>query len=179
MRNSASPPSAPAEASTALNHEAADAIVVLGCQLVSGGRPSERLRRRVSLGVGLYRDGAAPLLLMSGGGAGPATEASVMRDLAREAGVPETAVLLETVSRNTFENAAFTARVLLGMGKSRVVLVSDRMHLPRAARLFRHAGLEVADVAGVPASSMRRAFGAVLYEAASHLRGLFRRRAKT
>ena len=130
-------------------------------------------------GVGLYRDGAAPLLLMSGGGAGPATEASVMRDLAREAGVPEMAVLLETESRNTFENAAYTARVLRGMGKTRVVLVSDRMHLPRAARLFRRAGLEVLGVAGVPASSLRRAFGAVLYEAASHLRGLFRRRAKT
>jgi len=179
MRNSASPPSAPAEASAPLNHEAADAIVVLGCQLVSGGRPSERLRRRVSLGVGLYRDGAAPLLLMSGGGAGPATEASVMRDLAREAGVPEMAVLLETESRNTFENAAYTARVLRGMGKTRIILVSDRLHLPRAARLFRRAGLEVLGVAGVPASSMRRAFGAVLYEAASHMRGLFRRRAKT
>ena len=179
MHSNASPRLARAEASAPLNHEAADAIVVLGCQLVSGGRPSERLRRRVSLGVGLYRDGAAPLLLMSGGGAGPATEASVMRDLAREAGVAETAVLLETESRNTFENAAYTARVLRGMGKTRIILVSDRMHLPRAARLFRRAGLQVVGVAGVPASSMRRAFGAVLYEVASHMRGLFRRRAKT
>ncbi len=176
MRNSASPRSAPAEASAALNHEAADAIVVLGCQLVGGGRPSERLRRRVALGVGVYREGAAPLLIMSGGGTGAATEAAVMRDLAREAGVPETAVLLETESRNTFENAAYTARLLHAIGKPRIVLVSDRAHLPRAARLFRRAGLEVIGVAGVPASSMRRAFGAVLYEAASYMRGLFRRR---
>src|SRR5437764_9609832 len=152
MRNSASPRSAPAAASAALNHEAADAIVVLGCQLVGGGRPSERLRRRVALGVGLYREGAAPLIVMSGGGAGASTEAAVMRDLAREAGVPETAVLLATESRNTFENAAYTARVLGGMGKTRIVLVSDRMHLPRGARLFSRAGMEVVDVAGVPAS---------------------------
>jgi len=99
-----------------------------------------------------------------------------MRDLAREAGVPETAVLLEMESRNTFENAAYTARLLHAIGKPRIVLVSDRAHLPRAARLFRRAGLEVIGVAGVPASSMRRAFGAVLYEAASLMRGLFRRR---
>lgn len=176
MRSSASPRSAPAEASAALNHEAADAIVVLGCQLVGGGRPSERLCRRVALGVGVYREGAAPLLVMSGGGAGTATEAAVMRDLARQAGVPETAVLLEMESRNTFENAAYTARLLHAIGKPRIVLVSDRAHLPRAARLFRRAGLEVIGVAGVPASSMRRAFGAVLYEAASYMRGLFRRR---
>ena len=176
MRNSASPRSAPAEASATLNHDAADAIVVLGCQLVGGGRPSERLRRRVALGVGVYREGAAPLLVMSGGGAGAATEAAVMRDLAREAGVPETAVLLEMESRNTFENAAYSARLLHAVGKQRIVLVSDRAHLPRAARLFRHAGLEVIGVAGVPASSICRAFGAVLYEAASYMRGLFRRR---
>src|SRR3954452_11419455 len=145
MRSSGSPPSAPTEAGATPNHAAADAsvgvpwppaeasaplthaaayaIVVLGCQLVSGGRPSERLRRRVALGVGLYREGAAPLLVMSGGGAGAATEAAVMRDLAREAGVPDMAVLLETESRNTFENAAYTARLLHAIGKPRIVLV--------------------------------------------------------
>ena len=179
MRSSASPRSAPADASAPLNHARADAIVVLGCQLFSGGRPSERLRRRVALGVALYREGTAPLILMSGGGAGAITEAAVMRDLAREAGVPNAAVLLETESRNTFENAAYTARLLHGIGKRRIVLVSDRAHLPRASRMFRRAGLDVVGVAGVPASSMRRAFGAVLYEAASHMRGLFRRRART
>ncbi|MBV9587645.1 MAG: YdcF family protein [Alphaproteobacteria bacterium] len=168
-----------AEARTRLSTEGADAIVVLGCQLFPGGRPSERLRRRVALGVELYREGAAPLIVMSGGGAGTVSEATVMRDLARKDGVPETALLLETESRNTFENAGYTARLLRESGKMRIVLVSDRAHLPRAARMFRRAGIDVIDVAGVPASSMRRAFGAVLYEAASHIRGLFRRRVKT
>ncbi len=134
------------------------------------------MRRRVRLGVGLYREGAAPLIVMSGGGTGPVGEAAVMRDLAQEAGVPETALLLDPESSNTFENAANTARLLHEAGKSRVVLVSDRAHLPRAARLFRRAGLDVVGVAGVPASSMRRAMGAVLYETASLIRGLFRRR---
>jgi uncharacterized SAM-binding protein YcdF (DUF218 family) len=148
---------------------------VLGCQLFPDGRPSERMRRRVALGVGLYREGTAPLLVMSGGGAGPVAEAAVMRDLAREAGVPEAALLVDAESRNTFENAANTARLLHAAGKSRVILVSDRLHLPRAARVFRRAGLEIAGVAGVPASSMRRAFKGVLYEIASLIRGLFHR----
>jgi len=151
---------------------------VLGCRLLTGGRPSERLRRRVALGVGLYREGAAPLLLMSGGGAGTVSEAAAMRDLACEAGVPETALRLEAESRNTFENAANTARLLHTAGKSRIVLVSDRAHLPRAVRMFRRAGLEVVGAAGVPASSMRRAIGAALYEMASLMRGLFRRRGR-
>lgn len=177
MRSSVWRRSAPApEPRARLNQEKGDAIVVLGCRLFPGGKPSERLRRRMMLAVGLYRDGAAPLLMLSGGGAGPVAEAAVMRDLAREAGVPETALLLEAESRNTFENAANAARLLQALGKSRIVLVSDRAHLPRAARLFRRAGLDVVAVAGVPASSMRRAVGAVCYEAASLLRGLFRRR---
>jgi uncharacterized SAM-binding protein YcdF (DUF218 family) len=134
------------------------------------------MRRRVTLGVGLYREGAAPLLVMSGGGAGPVAEAPVMRDLAREAGVPEAALLVEAESRNTLENAANTARLLHAAGKSRVILVSDRLHLPRAVRVFRRAGLEIAGVAGVPASSMRRMVKGMLYEAASLARSLFRHR---
>jgi uncharacterized SAM-binding protein YcdF (DUF218 family) len=179
MRSSAWRRSAPApEPRTRLNQEKANAIVVLGCRLFAGGRPSERLRRRMMLAVGLYREGAAQLLVMSGGGTGPVAEALVMRDLAQEAGVPETALLLEAESRNTFENAANTARLLQAVGKSRIVLVSDRAHLPRAARLFRRAGLDVVGVAGVPASSTRRAIEGALYEAASLARGLFRRRTR-
>ena len=149
---------------------------MLGCRLFPGGRASERLRRRVAVGIALYREGAAPLLVMSGGGAGPISEAAVMRDLARNAGIPETVLMLEPESGNTFENAANTARLLHEAGKRRVVLVSDRVHLPRATRMFRQAGLDVVGVAGVPASSMRRAFTGVLYETASVMRGLFRRR---
>jgi uncharacterized SAM-binding protein YcdF (DUF218 family) len=148
---------------------------VLGCRLFPDGRPSQRLRRRVALAAGLYHDGAAPLLVLSGGGDGPVAEAAVMHELAREAGIPETALLLEAESCNTFENAANTARLLYAAGKSRIVLVSDRLHLPRAARLFRRAGLEITGVAGVPASSMRRAVKGMLYEAASLARSLFRR----
>ena len=131
---------------------------------------------RVAVGIALYREGAAPLIVMSGGGAGPISEAAVMRDLARNAGIPETVLMLEPESGNTFENAANTARLLHEAGKRRVVLVSDRVHLPRATRMFRQAGLDVVGVAGVPASSMRRAFTGVLYETASVMRGLFRRR---
>jgi uncharacterized SAM-binding protein YcdF (DUF218 family) len=177
MRSNASRRSAPApEPGPRLTDEQADAIVVLGCRLFPGGVASERLRRRVTLGIGLYRKGAAPSLVMSGGGTGAVAEASVMRDLAREAGVPETALLLEAQSRNTFENAANTARLLHEAGNNRVVLVTDRVHLPRAARLFRGAGLDVVGAAGVPASSARRAIAGALYEAASLMRALFRRR---
>ena len=153
---------------------AAEAIVVLGCRLAAEGRPSERLRRRVGLAVERYRAGAAPLIVLSGGGTGPVSEAAIMQELAIAADIPETALLCEPESRNTVENAVNTARVLRERGMSRVVLVSDRAHLPRAALLFRLAGLDVVGRAGVPAPSRLRNFLAACYEAGALPRSLVR-----
>lgn len=153
---------------------AAEAIVVLGCRLRAEGGASERLRRRVALAVELYGAGVAPILVLSGGGAGPVAEAHIMRDLALAAGVPEAALLYEPESRNTVENALNTARLLRQRDIRRVVLVSDRTHLPRAALLFRRAGLETVGRAGVPAPSPARALAGALYEIGALPRSLLR-----
>ena len=156
------------------NKATADAIVVLGCRVDDAGLPSERMRRRMALAVALYRDGAAPLIVLSGGGLGPVAEAAAMRDLALAAGIPAAALLLEPDSRDTLANAVNTARLLQAAGKRRIVLVTDRMHLPRAALLFRRAGLDIAGVAGVPAHSIRTALTAAFYEIASLIRAVGR-----
>jgi uncharacterized SAM-binding protein YcdF (DUF218 family) len=153
---------------------AAEAIVVLGCRLAAAGRPSERLRRRIACGVELYRAGRAPLLLLSGGGSGPVAEADIMRELALAAGVPEAALVGEPGSRNTVENALNAARLLRERGISRIVLVSDRTHLPRAALLFRLAGLDVVGRTGIPARSFGRALAGAIYEIGALPRSLVR-----
>jgi uncharacterized SAM-binding protein YcdF (DUF218 family) len=136
----------------------ADAIVVLGC------RGSATLARRLECGVGLFRAGAAPLLGLSGGGRGPVAEAERMRRAALAGGMPEAALLIEPVSRDTFENARETARLLRSRGLASVMLVSDRTHLPRAAMLFRLAGLRVV---GQAAGASRFRAGAVIREIAA------------
>jgi uncharacterized SAM-binding protein YcdF (DUF218 family) len=136
----------------------ADAIVVLGC------RGSTALKRRLRIGIELFERGAAPLLVLSGGGSGPLPEAEIMRRAAIANGVPPTALLIDTVSRNTFENARETARLLSARGLGSALLVSDRVHLPRAALLFRLAGLRVAGRAAVPVRSLRRTASAALRE---------------
>jgi uncharacterized SAM-binding protein YcdF (DUF218 family) len=132
--------------------------VVLGC------RPSARLRRRLDYGVRLLQGGAAPLLVLSGGGDGPVPEAEIMRRMALDSGVPEAVLLVEPGSRDTVENARETARLLRSRGARSVVLVSDRVHLPRAALLFRFAGLRLAGCVGVPPPSIRREIGAAIRE---------------
>jgi uncharacterized SAM-binding protein YcdF (DUF218 family) len=112
----------------------ADAIVVLGC------RGPAALTRRLDRGIQLYQVGAAPLLVLSGGNPGPIEEAEFMRRVALARGVPESALLVEPVSRNTLENARETARLLRSKGLQSVVLVSDRLHLLRARLPFWFAG---------------------------------------
>ncbi|MRV75167.1 YdcF family protein [Duganella sp. FT92W] len=50
---------------------------------------------------------------------------------------------IEGASTNTAENAAFSAAILLPAGVKRIILVTHAMHMERAARVFRAAGLEV------------------------------------
>jgi uncharacterized SAM-binding protein YcdF (DUF218 family) len=94
-------------------------------------------------------------------------EAEIMTRLADAAGVPRSALLVEAASNNTAENALFCMRLLRDRGIRRIVLVSDRVHLPRAAMLFRLAGLDVIGSAGAPMSSWRAALVAVLHEIAA------------
>jgi uncharacterized SAM-binding protein YcdF (DUF218 family) len=77
-----------------------------------------------------------------------------MRRMALARGVPEAALLVEPNSRDTVENAWEAARLLRPRGARLVLLVSDRAHLPRAALLFRRAGLRVAGRARAAPSSI-------------------------
>jgi uncharacterized SAM-binding protein YcdF (DUF218 family) len=120
--------------------------------------------RRLDRGIRLYQQGAAPLLLLSGGGAVPVPEAAVMQQIALSRGVPEGALLVEPRSGNTVDNAREAALLLQPRRVREVLLVSDRSHLPRAALLFRLAGLRVAGRAGVRPGSMLSEAGAAIRE---------------
>ena len=54
----------------------------------------------------------APLLAFTGGAAHSAAEAPAMAALAEELGVAPAAIIVESESRTTAENAAFTAKLL-------------------------------------------------------------------
>ena len=133
----------------------ADAIVVLGNRppVDAEGRVRPELRRRVETGVRLWKEGRAPLLVMTGGPAPSGhVEAEVMRELAMELGVPHDAIRIEGRSRDTIENAGFTLAMLCEehtmhetheICEPRLLVVSSPFHLPRAGELFECAGARV------------------------------------
>ena len=133
----------------------ADAIVVLG-----GGTypalPPRTLAEvgesgdRVILAAWLYREGYADTVVLTGGqaiwseeGTEAGIEAHSMAALLTFFGVPAEALLLETASRNTYENALFTRQLLEETEVRRILLVTSASHMPRSAKLFRAQGFEV------------------------------------
>lgn len=145
-----------------------DAVVVAGCRVMPDGRPSPTLARRVRRAVGLWKAGRAPLIVMTGGvGENPPSEAEAAARLAHALGVPESALVRESKSKTTAENARFAAAVV---DARRVLVVSDTYHVLRCEWLFGRHFAEVHGVGSTPEAWPRvrfalREVGAVLVEA--------------
>ncbi len=138
-----------------------DAIVVLGHRppLDAHGLEYET-RARVERGLLLYAAGAASRVLFSGGRSTPeVVEADVMAEYALARGVPGQAVLRESESRDTIENARLSVALLRKQlaRAPRILLVTSDYHMPRAAKLFRCAGAEEVSTAPVVLNLPRRA----------------------
>jgi uncharacterized SAM-binding protein YcdF (DUF218 family) len=96
----------------------------------------------------LYKQGAAPHLLLSGGNidwmsSDESSPAADMADIMILMGVPQDALWLETKSLNTYENALYCRQILQAKGINRIILVTSAMHMPRAKALFEHQGFDV------------------------------------
>ena len=121
----------------------AEAIVVLGAAQYNG-RPSPVLRARLDHALGLYREGLAPLIVVTGGvGVGDTTsEAMVGRRYLMGHHVPAEAVRAEAVGRSTTASMDAVAAWLRERKIRRVILVSDPFHMFRLRLEARRTALE-------------------------------------
>lgn len=60
----------------------------------------------------------------------------------KDLGVPEAALVLESGSRTTRENAINTRPLLQARGINRILLVTSAQHMPRALATFRKLGID-------------------------------------
>ena len=72
-----------------------------------------------------------------------AKEAPAARELLIELGVDPARIIVEDKSRNTEENAQFTAAIVPPEPKQRWLLVTSAFHMPRAIGVFEKAGFNV------------------------------------
>ena len=122
----------------------ADAIVVAGAGVIGDCEPNQNGVQRVLLAARLFREKRSPIVVFTGGSGRPCPVAVAMARLARDLGVPPSAIWTETGSRSTWENAELSAPLLRALGVGRVLVVTDRLHARRASGVFRQVGFDVA-----------------------------------
>jgi uncharacterized SAM-binding protein YcdF (DUF218 family) len=143
------PPVAPAQAADLRNVQA---IVVLGAGIwaappeYGSPQPSEVALVRLRYAARLARQTGKPLAFAGGVGwgavEGAESEGTVTRRMLQEDyGLPVR--WLDDRSRDTAENATRMAELAGRDGIRRIALVTDAIHMPRAADAFRRAGFDV------------------------------------
>lgn len=121
-----------------------EAAVVLGAQVLPGGRPSGALEARVRHAARLYAEGRVARIIPTGGlGEHPPSEAEVAARILRGAGVPEQDILLEGKAKNTRESARLVAALVKEREIQDLVIVTDPLHCVRTAGAFVAEGLPV------------------------------------
>lgn len=122
--------------------ERADAIVVLGAAQYNG-RPSPVLKARLDHALELYRQGLAPMVVVTGG-IGPGdrmSEATVGHKYLR-AQLPDSAIIVRPDGRTTEESMRSVAEWMREREVARVLLVSDPFHMARLRLEARYARLD-------------------------------------
>lgn len=107
--------------------------------------------------VELYRTLGPHTIVLSGGRLPENIDysfADAMRRFMLTQQIPESDLLVEERSTTTYENAVESTRLLKERNIQKAILVTDAMHLPRAAACFRAQGIEV-----VPAGCRYRSAG--------------------
>ncbi len=102
---------------------------------------------RLMQAVKLYKLGRVKKILISGGAAGlfieRKPESVFLRRYLLAVGIPDTDIVIEDRSKNTYENAIFTYQIFKRNGwlNRKFLLITSAFHMRRAAACFKKAGL--------------------------------------
>jgi uncharacterized SAM-binding protein YcdF (DUF218 family) len=103
---------------------------------------------RIIYAAKLHQDYPNAKLLLSGGDIdfldqSSSTPAKDMADLLKLMDVPESSMILQDQSQNTYEDALFSCQKIKAAGYKNVLLVTSAMHMPRSVKSFEKQGCQV------------------------------------
>ena len=136
---------------TAEQAPARDVAIIFGAEMYPSGRPSPYLKARLDLGVTLFNDGKAKVLLVSGDNDPEHNrESTNMKRYLVAQGVPADRIVEDEYGLDTYDTCV-RAREVFGLTEA--LLVSQRYHLHRAVATCRAIGV---DAVGVGDISVKR-----------------------
>ncbi len=97
--------------------------------------------------IALYKSGKVKKILLSGG-SGSMTrpeekESEIILKVLTQTGIPEADIIIENTSRNTFENAVYTAEILKKLYPGGTfLLITSSFHMRRSYACFEKTGLK-------------------------------------
>jgi uncharacterized SAM-binding protein YcdF (DUF218 family) len=127
-----------------------DAAVILGgvgdidlrLQKINFGYSADRVFQALPL----YYKGRFRKLIFTGGSGSiefpDKREGIFVGKYLREIQFPDSALIIESASRNTYENAIFTKRITDSLQLHNILLITSAFHMPRALAIFRKAGFK-------------------------------------
>lgn len=139
------PPLGP-ERLSSISPEGIEYIVILGASSNDSARSpvtswlGATMLNRLTEGLRLHNKFQRSILILSGGSTSPKrTDAELMYEMALDLGIDRDKLMMEDRSKNTYEQAHFSADRLAGKN---FFLVTSAVHMPRAMAFFRRAGLD-------------------------------------
>ena len=127
--------------------EKVDYVVILGCGLKED-KPDKILTSRLDTAVEFLEKYPDSMAICTGGqGADePIPEATAMEKVLLKAGIPQSRILKETTSKNTFENFENAKKLIKKQGddpgKTRIAIVTSEFHLYRSVELAELLGFQ-------------------------------------
>jgi uncharacterized SAM-binding protein YcdF (DUF218 family) len=128
-----------------------DVIVLLGGGVydkvpdLSGvGAPTEDMIGRLVTAVRLQKKINIPIIV-SGGAVfkGRKAEAPIVKRFLIDLGVPDKKIIIEDKSRDTIENARYTAEICKRLGYKKPILVTSAYHMKRSVMSFKKVNMDV------------------------------------
>ena len=136
------------------SHAQGDVIILLGGGIYEGvtdltgrGAPGDDMLARTVTAVRLQRQLKIPVIVSGGSGyAGRSPEAPVIKRFLLDLGVEEHQILVESLSRDTKENALYCRDILRKRGFRYPLLVTSAYHMRRSINMYQKVGVPVTPV---------------------------------
>ena len=117
-----------------------DCVLVLGCQVKADGNPSDMLADRLTRGIELYQQGAAPKMIMSGDhGQTTYDEVNAMKEVAMNADVPSSDIFMDHAGFSTYESLYRAKEIFKA---DTLIVVTQEYHLYRALYIAEKLGIK-------------------------------------
>jgi uncharacterized SAM-binding protein YcdF (DUF218 family) len=133
-----------------INSSDYDAIAVLtgginrGLFEDSSSKIGEQFLKRLISGLGLYESSKKTLIILGGKTLkNEPAESETAENILTDLGVPKEKIILDTISRNTYENFVELGKIINKYKFKRVVLVTSAIHMKRCITVTQKMGIPI------------------------------------